>query len=113
MLTLEQTKYILEEHRPQRPRSLKQKELQAAIDVALLLIKEKQEEDAEVEKMLNDMAEADKRKGVIGSGCIKCPNHNSCPDAFQPHAYSCNHYDKTEKEFAIWLADRSSKNVER
>ena len=55
-LTLEQAKYILEENRPQRPRSLKQKELQAAIDVAVLILNEKMLDGAAVEKMLNDLA---------------------------------------------------------
>lgn len=55
-LNLEQTKWILEEHRPQRPRSLKMKELQAAIDVAVLILNEKMLDDAAIEKMLNDLA---------------------------------------------------------
>lgn len=55
-LSLEQAKYILEENRPQRPRSFKQKELQAAIDVAVLILNEKMLDDAAVEKMLNDLA---------------------------------------------------------
>lgn len=55
-LNLEQAKIILEEHRPQRPRSLRQKELQAAIDVAVLVINEKMLDDSAIEKMLNDLA---------------------------------------------------------
>ena len=56
VLTLEQAKWILEENRPQRPRSLKMKELQAAIDVAVLIINEKMLDDAAIEKMLMDLA---------------------------------------------------------
>lgn len=56
VLTPEQALYILEENRPQRPRSEKMKELQAAIDVATLIIREKMLDDAAIEKMLNDLA---------------------------------------------------------
>ena len=56
ILTLEQAKWILEENRPQRPRSEKMKELQSAIDVAILILNEKMLDDAAIEKMLNDLA---------------------------------------------------------
>lgn len=55
-MTIEEAKWILEEHRPQRPRSLQQKELQAAIDIAILILNEKMLDDAAIEKMLNDLA---------------------------------------------------------
>ena len=56
ILTLEQAIYILEENRPQRPRSEKMKELQLAIDVAVLIMREKMLDDAAIEQMLNDLA---------------------------------------------------------
>ena len=40
---------------------------------------------------------------AIGQGCWKCPSHAKCFDAFQIHSHKCNHYDKTEAEFAEWL----------
>lgn len=55
-MNLEQAIYILEENRPQRPRSEKMRELQTAIDIAVLIIKEKMLDDAAIEKMLNDLA---------------------------------------------------------
>ena len=55
-LNLEQAKIILEENRPQRPRSEKMKELQMAIDVAVLILNEKMLDDAAIEQMLNDLA---------------------------------------------------------
>ena len=55
-MTIEEAKWILEEHRPQRPRSLQQKELQAASDIAVLILNEKMLDDAAIEKMLNDLA---------------------------------------------------------
>lgn len=40
-----------------------------------------------------------------GRGCLKCPSHNKCDDAFQLHSRLCNHYDKTDEEFAEWLKE--------
>ena len=36
---------------------------------------------------------------TLGKGCLKCPSHNTCPDAFQMHSHGCGHYNLTEEEF--------------
>ena len=43
---------------------------------------------------------------LFGKGCIKCPSHNKCMDAFQTHSHLCNHYDKTREEFAKWSEEQ-------
>ena len=42
----------------------------------------------------------------LGSGCKKCPAHNTCDDAFQPHSHGCNHYDRTEDEYDAYIAEQ-------
>lgn len=67
---------------------------------------------AEVVRQINEgirgaINEYNKKPNVdiitIGQGCLKCPSHARCADAFQIHSHLCNHYDKTDKEFEDWL----------
>ena len=77
-----------------------------------LLEYEQQKSLAEAVRRVNQSIEEMKNKSVgipkvepiaIGSGCLKCPSHVRCTDAFQIHSHMCNHYDKTEEEFKDWL----------
>lgn len=59
---LNKAKQILLEHRPDRPHSTKNRQLQAAIDAVIPVIDGRIAEIEMTEKMLNAMDEEDRRK---------------------------------------------------